>query len=282
MKVVIPAAGLGRRFLPVTKSMPKEMLPVVDRPVIHYVVEEAVAAGATNIVIITGRGKRAVEDYFDHNPDLGSIGEARELEELEAITRRVSIYYIRQRMPKGLANAIYCAKHFVGNEPFGVLLGDTINVCSPPLLAQLKSRFDALGSQSSVLSVETVPDAKVKDYGIVKGREVSPGVFEVEQMVEKPRLEEAPSRLGITGAYFLTPRIFRAIEQTAPDATGETQLTTALNTLSREEKVYAVTFQGRRYDIGDRAIWLRTNIEFAMKDPALRPAVLDACREYGR
>ncbi len=282
MKVVIPAAGLGRRFLPVTKSMPKEMLPVVDRPVIHYVVEEAVAAGATNIVIITGRGKRAVEDYFDHNPDLGSIGEARELEELEAITRRVSIYYIRQRMPKGLANAIYCAKHFVGNEPFGVLLGDTINVCSPPLLAQLKSRFDALGSQSSVLSVETVPDAKVKDYGIVKGREVSPGVFEVEQMVEKPRLEEAPSRLGITGAYFLTPKIFRAIEQTVPDATGETQLTTALNTLSREEKVYAVTFQGRRYDIGDRAIWLRTNIEFAMKDPALRPAVLDACREYGR
>ncbi len=282
MKVVIPAAGLGRRFLPVTKSMPKEMLPVVDRPVIHYVVEEAVAAGATNVVIITGRGKRAVEDYFDHNPDLGSIGEARELEELEAITRRVSIYYIRQRMPKGLANAIYCAKHFVGNEPFGVLLGDTINVCSPPLLAQLKSRFDALGGQSSVLSVETVPDAKVKDYGIVKGREVSPGVFEVEQMVEKPRLEEAPSRLGITGAYFLTPGVFRAIEQTAPDATGETQLTTALNTLSREEKVYAVTFQGRRYDIGDRAIWLRTNIEFAMKDPALRPAVLDACREYGR
>ncbi len=282
MKVVIPAAGLGRRFLPVTKSMPKEMLPVVDRPVIHYVVEEAVAAGATNIVIITGRGKRAVEDYFDHNPDLGSIGEARELEELEAITRRVSIYYIRQRMPKGLANAIYCAKHFVGNEPFGVLLGDTINVCSPPLLAQLKSRFDALGGQSSVLSVETVPDAKVKDYGIVKGREVSPGVFEVEQMVEKPRLEEAPSRLGITGAYFLTPRIFRAIEQTAPDATGETQLTTALNTLSREEKVYAVTFQGRRYDIGDRAIWLRTNIEFAMKDPTLRPAVLDACHEYSR
>ncbi len=282
MKVVIPAAGLGRRFLPVTKSMPKEMLPVVDRPVIHYVVEEAVAAGATNIVIITGRGKRAVEDYFDHNPDLGSIGEARELEELEAITRRVSIYYIRQRMPKGLANAIYCAKHFVGNEPFGVLLGDTINVCSPPLLAQLKSRFDALGSQSSVLSVETVPDAKVKDYGIVKGREVSPGVFEVEQMVEKPRLEEAPSRLGITGAYFLTPGVFRAIEQTAPDATGETQLTTALNTLSREEKVYAVTFQGRRYDIGDRAIWLRTNIEFAMKDPTLRPAVLDACHEYSR
>ncbi len=282
MKVVIPAAGLGRRFLPVTKSMPKEMLPVVDRPVIHYVVEEAVSAGATNIVIITGRGKRAVEDYFDHNPDLGNIGEARELEELEAITRRVSIYYIRQRMPKGLANAIYCASHFVGNEPFGVLLGDTINVCSPPLLAQLKSRFDALGGQSSVLSVEPVPDTKVKDYGIVRGREVSPGVFEVEQMVEKPRLEEAPSRLGTTGAYFLTPGIFRAIEQTAPDATGETQLTTALNTLSREEKVYAVTFQGRRYDIGDRAIWLRTNIEFAMKNPALRSAVLDACREYGR
>lgn len=282
MKVVIPAAGLGRRFLPATKSMPKEMLPVVDRPVIHYVVEEAVAAGATNIVIITGRGKRAVEDYFDHNPDLGSIGEARELEELEALTRKVSIYYIRQRMPKGLANAIHCAKHFVGHEPFGVLLGDTINVCTPPLLEQLKTRFTELGGKYSVLSVESVPDSKVKDYGIVQGHEVAPGVLEVERMVEKPRLEDAPSRLGITGAYFLTPSIFRAIEETTPDATGETQLTTALNTLAHQEKVYAVTFQGRRYDIGDRAIWLRTNIEFAMRNPALREAVLAALREYGR
>jgi UTP--glucose-1-phosphate uridylyltransferase len=281
MKVVIPAAGLGRRFLPATKSMPKEMLPVVDRPVIHYVVEEAVQAGATDLVIVTGRGKRAVEDYFDHNPDLGNVGEAPELEDLEALTRKVSIFYIRQRMPRGLADAIHCAKHFVANEPFGVLLGDTINVCTPPLLRQLHDRFVALGGKHSIISVETVPDEKVSDYGIVKGREIQPGVFEVEDMVEKPSLENAPSRLGITGAYFLTPGIFPIIEGLPPDSRGEVQLTTALNILAKKEKVYAVTFEGKRYDIGDRGIWLRTNIEFALKHPVLRTAVKDACRELG-
>lgn len=281
MKVVIPAAGLGRRFLPATKSMPKEMLPVVDRPVIHYVVQEAVDAGASDIVIITGRGKRAVEDYFDHNPDLGPIGQAPELEELERLTDRVSIFFVRQRQPRGLADAVYCARHHVGAEPFGVLLGDTINVCDPPLLRQLHQRFVELGGASSVIAVETVPTEKVADYGIVAGPEVAPGVFQVEQMVEKPKPEEAPSRLGITGAYFLTPTIFDAIAKTAPDRRGEVQLTSALDHLRQKEKLYAVTFSGKRYDIGDRKIWLRTNLEFALRDPQLRPAVLDLLKGVG-
>lgn len=279
MKVVIPAAGLGRRFLPATKSMPKEMLPVLDRPVIHYVVEEAVESGATDVVLVTGRGKRAVEDYFDHNPDLGGVGESPELRDLEALTSRVSIFFVRQRMPRGLADAISCARGHVGSEPFGVLLGDTINVCKPPLLRQLSDRFRELGGRSSVLAVETVSDAKVGDYGIVKGREVGPGVFEVEDMVEKPALKDAPSRLGITGAYFLTPGIFQAIADTPPDSRGEVQLTAALNLLRSREKVYAVTFEGRRYDIGDRGIWLRTNLEMALKHPVLREAISDLCRE---
>ena len=273
MKVVIPAAGLGRRFLPATKSMPKEMLPILDRPIIHYVVEEAVEAGANNIVIITGRGKRAVEDYFDHNPDLGAIGQATELRDLESLISKVSIYFVRQRMPRGLADAIYCAKSHTGTDSFGVLLGDTINVCDPPLLKQLRGWFDRLGGRSSVIAVETVRDEKVSDYGIVKGKEIAPGAIEVEDLIEKPPLSRAPSRLGITGAYYLTPSIFRAIEQTSPDEKGEVQLTAALKKLTETEKVYAVTFKGKRYDIGDRVIWLQTNIEFALKNPAMRPVV---------
>jgi len=282
MKVVIPAAGLGRRFLPATKSMPKEMLPVLDRPVIHYVVQEAVDAGSTDITIVTGRGKRAIEDYFDHNPDLGEIGSAPELLELEALTNRASIFFVRQRMPRGLADAVHCAKHHVGNEPFGVLLGDTINVCTPPPLKQLHDRFLTLGGRSSILSAEMVSPEKVSDYGIVGGREVAPGVIEVEQLVEKPPLEEAPSRIGITGAYFLTPGIFEAIERTPPDAKGEVQLTAALAELRRKEKVYAVTFTGKRYDIGDRKLWLKTNLEFALEDPALRTSLLEWVHEAER
>jgi UTP--glucose-1-phosphate uridylyltransferase len=282
MKVVIPAAGLGRRFLPATKSMPKEMLPIIDRPIIHYVVQEAVDAGANDIVIITGRGKRSVEDYFDHNPDLGSVGESPELKELENLTNRVSIYYVRQRMPRGLADAIYCAKEHVGRDPFGVLLGDTINVCTPPLLRQLYDKFQELGGHSSVVSVEEVADAKVSDYGIVGGKEVSPGVFDLDRLVEKPSLSEAPSRLGITGAYFLTPTIFRAIEETKPDAKGEIQLTAALDILRSKEKVYAVRFTGKRYDIGDKVLWLKTNVEFALKDPKLRKTLMTIMRDEGQ
>jgi UTP--glucose-1-phosphate uridylyltransferase len=279
MKVVIPAAGLGKRFLPATKSMPKEMLPVLDRPIIHYVVKEAVDAGADDIVIITGRGKRAVEDYFDHNPDLGPAEGGPELADLDELTSHVSIYYVRQKRPKGLADAIYCAKEHVGKEPFGVLLGDTINVCNPPLLKQLHDKFLELGGNSSVISVEKVSDAKVSDYGIVVGKEVSPGVIRVDKLVEKPALSEAPSRLGITGAYFLTPSIFAAIKETPPDHRGEVQLTNALDILRRTESVYAMTFDGKRYDIGDKVLWLKTNVEFALKDPKLRQTLLSLLHE---
>jgi UTP--glucose-1-phosphate uridylyltransferase len=278
MKVVIPAAGLGKRFLPATKSMPKEMLPVLDRPIIHYVVKEAVEAGADDIVIITGRGKRAIEDYFDHNPEPGVEG-SPELADLDALTSRVSIFYVRQRKPRGLADAIYCAKEHVGKEPFGVLLGDTINICDPPLLRQLHDKFLELGGKSSVIAVEKVRDEKVSDYGIVGGKEVSPGLLQIDKFVEKPALPEAPSRLGITGAYFLTPGIFSAIEETPPDKKGEIQLTTALDVLHRKEFVYALMLNGKRYDIGDKVLWLRTNVEFALKDPKLRPTLMALIHE---
>ncbi|MCI4364249.1 MAG: UTP--glucose-1-phosphate uridylyltransferase [Thermoplasmata archaeon] len=271
MKVVIPAAGRGLRFLPATKSMPKEMLPVVDRPVIQYVVEEAVAAGADDILIVTGRTKRAVEDHFDLSPELVTPEPLPAMVELDRLSERATVHFVRQRQPKGLADAIACAERHVGKEPFGVLLGDTINVCDPPLLAQLSRRFEELGGRRSVIAVEPVPDSKVSDYGIVDGTEERPGVYAVRHLVEKPALADAPSRLGITGAYLLTPSIFAAIRRIEPGRNGELQLTDALNLLAEEEGVYAVTFQGTRYDIGDRFIWLKTNIDFALKDPELRP-----------
>lgn len=276
MKVVIPAAGQGTRFLPATKSMPKEMLPVLDRPVIQYVVEEAIASGADDITIITGRGKRALEDHFDHNPELAKYNELPAMRGLEVLADRATIHFVRQRSPRGLADAVACAARHVGNEPFGVLLGDTINVCHPPLLRQLWDRFEELGGHASVLAVEQVPDEKVSDYGIVAGPEVRPGVIEVQRLVEKPTLAKAPSRLGITGAYVLTPGIFEAIRSTPPGRNQEVQLTDAIDRLREKEKVYGVTFQGIRYDIGDRFLWLKTNMEFALREPELR----DRLRPY--
>jgi UTP--glucose-1-phosphate uridylyltransferase len=263
MKVVIPAAGLGLRFLPATKSMPKEMLPVFDRPIIQYVVEEAVDGGADDILIITGRAKRAVEDHFDYSPE---HGDHRALGRLDELSSRAHIFFVRQRRPRGLGDAVGCAARHVGNEPFGVLLGDTINICDVPLLRQLHDRFVALGGKSSVVAVDVVPDSKVSDYGIVAGKEVSPGVIDVHTLVEKPALADAPSRYGITGAYFLTPEIFACLRETPPGRNGEVQLTDALRLLATREKVYAVTFEGTRYDIGDRFLWLKTNIEFALRD----------------
>lgn len=267
MKVVIPAAGLGTRFLPATKSQPKEMLPMVDRPIIQYVVEEAVASGADDILIVTGRGKRALEDHFDLSPELAKWNDRPELSALEELSRKARIHFVRQREPKGLANAIECARHHTGSEPFGVLLGDTINVCDPPLLRQLWNWFGR--RKAPILAVEPVPDAKVGDYGIVAGPEVEKGLFRCEQLVEKPTLAEAPSRLGITGAYVLTPDIYPAIERTRPGRNGEVQLTDALQLLAREQPVFAATFSGTRYDIGDRFLWLKTNIEFALRTPGL-------------
>lgn len=279
MKVVIPAAGLGRRFLPATKSQPKEMLPVLDKPIIQYVVEEAVAAGADDILIITGRGKRALEDHFDLNPDLGSLGHLPEMKALDRLTQRAKIHFVRQREPKGLADAIGLARHHTGTEPFGVLLGDTINICTPPLLRQLWDHHERL--QGPVLAVETVPDDKVKDYGIVEGDEVRPGVFRCRRLIEKPGPGVTASRLGITGAYVLTKEIYGAINATQPGFSGELQITDALQLLSERIPVFAVTFDGIRYDIGDRFLWLKTNLEFAMKDPELRRRLRPILRELG-
>jgi UTP--glucose-1-phosphate uridylyltransferase len=265
VKVVIPAAGLGTRFLPVTKSQPKEMLPVLDRPVIQYVVEEAVASGADDILIVTGRGKRALEDHFDQSPEFEASGKYPEVQRLSELTRSARIHFVRQREPKGLADAIGLARHHTGSEPFGVLLGDTINVCDPPLLRQLWDRFVEL--KASVIAVEEVPAAKLRDYGVVEGTEVSPGLYRCTRLVEKPREADTPSRLGITGAYVFTPEIYAAIDRTPFDRRGELQITDALQILASERPVYAATFRGTRYDIGDRYLWLQTNIEFALAHP---------------
>jgi len=267
MKVVIPAAGLGTRFLPATKSQPKEMLPVLDRPIIQYVVEEAVASGADDILIVTGRGKRALEDHFDQSPELAKWSDRPELRALDALSRKARIHFVRQREPKGLADAVACGRHHTGDEAFGVLLGDTINVCDPPLLRQLWTRYER--HHAPILAVETVPDAKVGDYGIVDGPEVEPGLYRCERLVEKPTLADAPSRLGITGAYVLTPEVYSAIDRTEPGVNGEVQLTDALQLLARERPVYAATFRGTRYDIGDLYLWLKTNLEFGLRTPEL-------------
>ncbi|MFZ0830950.1 MAG: UTP--glucose-1-phosphate uridylyltransferase [Thermoplasmata archaeon] len=270
MKVVIPAAGLGTRFLPATKSMPKEMLPVLNRPVIQYVVEEAIAGGADDITIVTGRGKRAVEDHFDHNPDLGGSGAQDSLRQLEETMEKAAFHFVRQRTPRGLADAIACTEHHVGHEPFGVLLGDSIHVCDPPLLTQLRTTFERLGSRASVVALEKVPKEKVGNYGIAGGTSVDARVLRIERLVEKPRIADAPGDTALTGAYYLTPTIFEAIRSTPPDAKGEVQLTNALVRLIATEGVYGLIFEGRRYDTGTPLLWLEANVRFALNDPAYR------------
>ena len=275
MKVVIPAAGLGTRFLPATKSQPKEMLPVLDRPVIQYVVEEAVTSGADDILIVTGRGKRALEDHFDLSPEFDVPDKFPEVQRLTELVRRTRIHFVRQREPLGLADAISLARHHTGHEPFGVLLGDTLNVCDPPLLGQLWHRYQP--RKAPWLAVEQVSDEKVRDYGIVEGEEISPGEYRCRRLLEKPLASQTSSRIGITGAYVFTPEIYAAIDATAPDARGELQITDALQLLADRATVYATTFRGVRYDIGDRFLWLKANLEFAMRDPVyaekLRPVL---------
>ena len=278
MKVVIPAAGLGTRFLPATKSQPKEMLPVVDRPIIQYVIEEAVAAGADDILIVTGRGKRALEDHFDLNPELGDLADRPEMRSLDDLSHKAKIHFVRQRHPKGLADAIGLARHHTGREAFGVLLGDTINICDPPLLKQLWTQHEKL--HAPVIAVETVAEEKVKDYGIVEGEEVHPGVVRCRRLVEKPGPGVTASRLGITGAYVLTPEIYSAIDSIKPGFRGELQITDALQLLAERMPVYATTFSGERHDIGDRFLWIRTNLEFAMRHPDLARRLRPVMRKW--
>ncbi|MFA5802990.1 MAG: UTP--glucose-1-phosphate uridylyltransferase GalU [Thermoleophilia bacterium] len=268
MKAVIPAAGLGTRFLPATKAQPKEMLPVVDKPTIQYVVEEAVASGIDDILIVTGRGKRAIEDHFDKTLELEQLLERGNNDALLAEVRRVAdmahIHYIRQKHQLGLGDAIYCARQYVGRQPFAVLLGDTITMCETPCTKELVANYKKYGA--SVIAVERVPDEKVSNYGIVDVEKIdSDGIFKIKSLIEKPAKDEAPSNLAIFGRYVLTPEIFTALEQTEPGKNGEIQLTDALSLLLEKQDIYAYEVTGRRYDIGNKLDWLKANIELALE-----------------
>ena len=267
LKAVIPAAGMGTRFLPLTKAQPKEMLPVVDKPVIQYVVEEAISAGIEDILIVTGRDKRAIEDHFDESPELERTLEHKHnnelLKSMREITNMASLHYVRQKSPSGLADAIYCARHHIGDESFAVMLGDTINIADVPLVRQLIDAHKPLGA--SVIAVERVSQEKISDYGIVGGHMLGERLIEIDRLVEKPSPKNAPSDIGITGTYILTPGIFEAIEQTEPGVNGEIQLTDALRVLAKKEKIYGYLFTGKRYDVGDMLLWMKVNLELSLK-----------------
>lgn len=278
-KAVIPAAGLGTRFLPATKAQPKEMLPVVDKPAIQYIVEEAVNSGIEDIIIITGRGKRAIEDHFDKSYELESILEEKfdfeKLREIREIVNLVEIHYIRQREPRGLGHAIYCARKFIGDEPFAVLLGDDIVVSERPCLRQLMDMHEEYGG--SILGVQPVPASEVSRYGIV-GPGIDPfiktehaqSLLRVADLVEKPPQEEAPSNIAILGRYIIEPEIFAFLEQQTPGAGGEIQLTDALRELMEISPMYAYSFEGKRYDIGTKMGYLKATVEMALEREDLR------------
>lgn len=265
-KAIIPAAGLGTRFLPATKAQPKEMLPIVDKPTIQFIVEEAVASGIEDIIIVTGRSKRAIEDHFDKSIELEEELKKTHKEELLAqvrdISNLVNIHYIRQKEPRGLGHAIYCAKTFIGNEPFAVLLGDDIVKAEEPCLKQLIRVYDEY--KTTVLGVQRVPDSEVSKYGIVAGRQVGDRVFKVNDMVEKPDLEQAPSNIAILGRYIISPAIFSYLENITPGKGGEIQLTDALKSLMQQEDMYAYDFIGKRYDVGNKMGFLQATVEFAL------------------
>lgn len=271
-KAIIPAAGLGTRFLPATKAQPKEMLPIVDKPTIQYIVEEAVASGIEDIIIVTGRTKKAIEDHFDKSVELEMELEKKQNKELLEIARSVSqianIYYIRQKEPKGLGHAVLTAKTFIGNEPFAVLLGDDVIDSEKPALKQMIEVYDKY--QSSILGVQTVERKDVNKYGIVDGIQLENRVYEVKDMVEKPSVDVAPSNVAVLGRYIITPQIFEFLEKQEVGAGGEIQLTDALNKLAKVEKMYAYDFIGRRYDVGNKMGFLQATVEFALKRPELR------------
>lgn len=266
-KAVIPAAGLGTRFLPATKAVPKEMIPIVDKPTIQYIVEEIAKSGIEDLLIITGRTKRAVEDHFDKSYELENelykSGKTETLEMLSEISKMVNVQYVRQAEAKGLGNAIYCAKTFVGDEPFAVLLGDdVVENKEKPCLLQMIEKYNEYGS--SILGVQTVPDDDVSKYGIVSGEKIADRMFRVHDMVEKPKKEEAPTNVAVLGRYIITPEIFTHIENTKPGAGGEIQLTDALCSLAKEQEMYAYDFIGRRYDVGNKQGFLEATVEYAL------------------
>ena len=274
VKAVIPAAGLGTRFLPATKASPKEMLPLVDKPLIQYVVEEAVASGIRDIIIITGRGKRAIEDHFDVAFELESTlqgqGKHKLLDEVQRIAKLAQFFYVRQREARGLGHAVLQAQGLVGSGPFAVLLGDDIIDHPTPAIQQLITMHEELGV--AVIGLERVERSEVSHYGIIKGREVKPGVFHIDDLVEKPAPGQAPSTIAVIGRYVLTPDIFAVLERTEPGRNGEIQLTDALRVLAREGRLYGRILGGRRYDAGDKLGFLKATVEFGLKNPELGEA----------
>lgn len=271
-KAVIPAAGLGTRFLPATKAQPKEMLPIVDKPTIQYIVEEAVASGIEDILIITGRGKRAIEDHFDKSFELESMLAKKQNEELLHVVRNISemvtIHYVRQKEALGLGHAIWCARTFIGNEPFAVLLGDDVIEARVPCLRQLIEAFEE-NRGASILGVQPVDWAHVSKYGIVDPGPAAAAGFQVKDLKEKPSPDEAPSNLAILGRYILHPGIMDILAHTAPGAGGEIQLTDAIRELLKIHPVVAYPFEGRRYDVGDKLGFLTATVEFALRRPDL-------------
>ncbi|WP_305882227.1 UTP--glucose-1-phosphate uridylyltransferase GalU [Halobacillus sp. A1] len=282
-KAIIPAAGLGTRFLPATKAQPKEMLPIVDKPTIQYIVEEAVASGIEDIIIVSGRGKRAIEDHFDKSYELEEKLIEKEkydvLEEVQNISNLANIHYIRQKEQKGLGHAISCASRFIGNEPFAILLGDDIVQSDEPCLKQLMNVYEE--QECSVVGVQEVPEELVSSYGVVAprtGEDPSNDQIEIQDMVEKPSKEEAPSNLAIMGRYVLTPAIFNILEDLPPGRGDEIQLTDAIKQLNTSERVVAYNFKGRRYDIGNKLGFIDATLDFALNREDLREDVVNLLR----
>lgn len=276
-RAVIPAAGLGTRFLPATKATPKEMLPIVDKPTIQYIIEEALASGIEDIIIISGKSKRAIEDHFDRNMELEmSLEASGKFEQLEMVRRisEINLHYIRQKEPRGLGHAILCARRFIGDEPFAVLLGDDVVDSEKPALKQLIDVYDRRGF--SVLGVQEVAPEKVSSYGIIDGAPTEEArTYTVKDMVEKPAQEEAPSRLAVLGRYIITPEIFDILENTPPGRGNEIQLTDALRVLAKQQPMYAYNFEGRRYDVGDKQGFIEATVEYALKRSEMRGKLLE-------
>lgn len=278
-KAIIPAAGLGTRFLPATKSMPKEMLPIVDVPSIQYIVEEAVKSGIKEILIITNPYKKCIEDHFDKTFELeerlSRSGKLKELEMIHEISEMVDLFFVRQKEPKGLGHAVLCAKAFVGNEPFAVMLGDDVvaHKDGKPAIKQLMEQYEVTGS--SILGVQAVPMEETGKYGIVKTSSmIAEGLYELEDMIEKPKINP-PGNLAVLGRYILTPGIFEHLKDQEPGALGEIQLTDAIVKLMKQEKVHGYQFQGTRYDIGDKVGYLKAILDFALERESLRKPLMD-------
>lgn len=276
-KAVIPAAGLGTRFLPATKAQPKEMLPIVDKPTLQYIIEEAVASGIEEILIITGRNKKSIEDHFDKSVELEleleNKGKTELLEIVQNISNMINIHYIRQKEPRGLGDAIYCARHFIGDEPFAVMLGDDIVDNKVPCLKQLMDAYDEY--RTTILGVQKVAKEDTNKYGIIDAKFIEDRVYKVKDLVEKPDSDKAPSNIAILGRYIITPEIFDILSDLPPGKGDEIQLTDALKELSKKEAMYAYDFKGRRYDVGDKLGFLEATVDFALKRDELKDGFLD-------